>query len=481
MQNYQMPPKLFLRFFRWYCHSKLANHIEGDLLEDYGDRLKKSGKRKADIRFIIDVLLLFRPCIIRPIEGHKNLITYGMYKSYFIIGWRNLVRNKAFSFINISGLALGAACSLIIMLWVLDEKRMDAFHENSDNLFVVFRRDYYDGIISGGYATPGLLAEETREIYPEVKLATSLTLAQLDPFEANNKTLKETGSFTSPEFFSVFSFPLLAGTKDNALKTTSDIAISRKMAQDFFGSVEAAYGKSIRYQDKKDLRISAVFEDLPSNTSMKFDYLLNMKTFFDEHDWARTWGNNCVLTYVVLHPSVDISSFENKYQSFFDRHDGAQNDTYKVKLGLQKYSEQYLNSKMENGEFVGGRIQYVNLFSLIAIFIVLIACINSMNLTMAYSLKRGKEIGVKKVVGAFKAALVNQFIGEAILTAILAFVAGLIIVVSVLPVFNTITQKHIQIPVDQPYFWLSIVTAAILIGCVSGSYPAFYQSAFSPI
>ena len=440
----QMPPKFFLSFFRWYCHPKLVDHIEGDLLEDYGNRLKKSGRRKADIRFIIDVLLLFRPGIIRPIEGDRNLNNYGMYKSYFVIGWRNLVRNKASSFINISGLALGMACSLIIMLWVLDEKRMDAFHENNDNLFVVFHRGYHDGLIDGGYANPAPLAEETKEIYPEVKLATSFGLTQLIAFEANNKTMKEMGSFASPEFFSVFSFPLLAGTKESALKTTIDIAISRKMAQDFYGSVEAAYGKSIRYQNRKDLRISAVFEDLPSNTSMKFDCLLNWQTFLDENDWAKNWGNNCALTYVVLHPGTDVSSFENKFQNLLDRHEEAQSETYKVKLGLQKYSEQYLNSQMENGEFVGGRIQYVNLFSIIAVFIVLIACINSMNLTTAYSLKRSKEIGVKKVVGAFKSALVNQFIGEAILTTLLAFVAGLIIVVSILPVFNSITQKHIK-------------------------------------
>jgi ABC-type antimicrobial peptide transport system permease subunit len=481
MANDKMPPRIFLRFFRWYCHPKLADHIEGDLLEDYGARLRRSGKTKADLGFIIDVVLLFRSGIIRPTEGYRNLNNYGMYKSYFVIGWRNLVRNKAFSFINISGLALGLACSLIITLWVLDEKGMDAFHENNDNLFVVFHRGYHDGMISGGYANPGQLAEETKVIYPEVKLATSLALTQLIAFEANNKTLKETGSFASPEFFSVFSFPLLAGTKESALKTTSDIAISRKMARDFFGSVEAAYGKFIRYQNRKDLRISAVFEDLPSNTSMKFDCLVNWQTFLDENDWAKNWGNNSALTYVVLHPGTDVNSFKNKFQNFFDRHEEAQSETYKVKLGLQKYSEQYLNSQMENGEFVGGRIQYVNLFSLIAVFIVLIACINSMNVTTAYSLKRGREIGVRKVVGAFKSALVTQFIGEAILTALLAFAAGLIIVGSILPVFNNITQKQIQIPVGQPYFWLFVGTAAVLIGCISGSYPALYQSAFSPI
>lgn len=183
----------------------------------------------------------------------------------------------------------------------------------------------------------------------------------------------------------------------------------------------------------------------------------------------------------MLHTGTDVSAFENKFQHFFDNHEGAQSDTYKVKLGLQKYSEQYLHAQMENGEFVGGRIQYVNLFSIIAVFIVLIACTNSMNLTTAYSLKRSKEIGVKKVVGAFKSSLVNQFIGEAILTTLLSFVAGLMIVVGILPVFNSITQKHIQVPLSQPHFWLSIGMAAVFVGCISGSYPAFYQSAFSPI
>ncbi|OOG73178.1 hypothetical protein B0E43_13725 [Algoriphagus sp. A40] len=404
-----------------------------------------------------------------------------MYKSYFKIGWRNILRNKAFSAINISGLALGMACSLIIMLWVFDEKGIDAFHENNDNLYVVFHRAYYDGIIDGGYANPGLLAGELKEAYPEVKVATSMTLSNLYSFEANNKILKESGSFAGPDFFSVFSFPLLAGTKEHALKTTIDIAISRKMAEDFFGSVDAAYGQFIRYKNMKDMKISAVFENMPSNTSMEFDFLLNWDTFLEENDWTRNWGNNGVLCYLVLEDGTDREAFERKFRDFLNRHEDAQNENFKVKLALQKYREQYLNSKFENGEIAGGRVQYVNLFSIIAGFIVLIACINSMNLTTAYSMKRGKEIGVRKVVGAFRSALVSQFVGEAILTVLLAFALGLLIVFAALPVFNAITQKQIQIPIGQPYFWLSMGAASILLGFISGSYPALYQSGFNPL
>ena len=475
------PPPLAHRFFRWFCHPKLLKYIEGDLMELYEERVEKNGKFKADLRFIIDVIFLFRPGIIRPIEGYKNFNTYDMYKSYFKIGLRNLLRNKAFAFINISGLVLGVASSLVIMLWVFDEKGIDAFHENKDNLYVVFQRQYYDGIVNGTYATQGVLAEEIKKTYPEVKLASAMAWSQVVTFEAANKILKKTGTFASPDFFSVFSFPLLAGTKENALKTTVDIAISRKMAEDFFGSAEAAYGQPIRYENKKDLKVAAVFENLPANSSMKFDYLLNWETFLEVNSWARSWGNNGATTYLVLRQDADVKGFESKLQTFLDRHEGAQNENYKVKLGLQKYSEQYLNSEFENGEIVGGRVEYVNLFSLIALFIIVIACINSMNLTTAYSIRRGREIGVRKVVGAIRSALVHQFMGEAILTAFIAFAIAILVAFFVLPVFNTLTQKQIQLPVTDPYFWLTMGLTSIFIGILSGSYPALYQSAFNPV
>ncbi|HTF21807.1 MAG TPA: ABC transporter permease [Chryseolinea sp.] len=404
-----------------------------------------------------------------------------VYKSYFISAWRNLLRNKAFGLINISGLALGIASGLVIMLWVVDEKGIDAFHENNNNLYVVFQRQYYDGIIDGTHATPGLLADEVKKTYPEVMFATSTAWSRLVTFEVGNKLLKETGTFASPDFFSAFSFPLLSGTKEYALKSPVDIAISRKMAEDFFGSVEAAYGQSIRYENRKDLKIKAVFENLPSNTSMKFDYLLNWETFLEENEWARKWGNNGANTYLVLQQGADPKAFESKFQTFLNRHEGAQNETFKVKLGIQKYSEQYLNSKFENGEIAGGRVEYVTLFSIIAVFIVLIACINSMNLTTANSIKRGREIGVRKVMGAIRSSLVHQFIGEAVLTVLIAFAAALLLVFAILPVFNTLTQKQIQLPVTEPYFWLAMVVGSVLTGLLSGSYPALYQSAFNPV
>jgi len=405
-----------------------------------------------------------------------------MIRNYLKTAWRNLFKNKAFSAINILGLSLGMACSLLIMLWVWDEKGMDTFHTNDSQLYIVYEKQYHDGQIDGGYYTPGLLADELKQIYPEIKYSTMMAWNELNTFEANQKILKETGDFGSPDFFSVFSFPLISGTAENALKTTTDIAISRKMAEDFFGSAEAAFGQAIRYQNRKDLKISAVFENLPANSSMKFDYLINWETFLEENSWAKEWGNNGPPTFLVFHEGTDVAAFENKFQDFLEkRHPEDQSKNFVIKFALQRYSEKYLNSNIKNGEIVGGRIQYVNLFSIIAVFIVLIACINFMNLTTARSIKRGKEIGVRKVVGAIRGALIRQFIGEAVLTVLLAFVFGLLLVALILPPFNTITQKQITLPIDEPLFWLTISIVAIFIGFISGSYPALYLSGFNPV
>lgn len=404
-----------------------------------------------------------------------------MFRNYIKTAWRNLFKNRAFSAINIFGLALGMASSLLIILWVLDETGMDGFHANNDQLYVVFERQHHDGQIDGGYSTPGLLADEVKQVYPEVKYATAMAWSTTNTFEANSKLMQEAGDYGSPDFFSVFSFPLLAGTAADALKTTTDIAISRKMAEDFFGSVEVAFGQSMRYENRKDLKVSAVFENLPPNSSMKFDYILNWETFLEENDWAREWGNNGPSCFMVLEKGTDPLAFENKFRDFLDRHEEAQNKNFVIKFGLQKYSEQYLNSKFENGEIAGGRIQYVKLFSIIAVFIILIACINFMNLTTARSIKRGKEIGVRKVVGAFRGALIRQFIGEAVLIVSLGFVLGLFLVFAALPIFNSVTQKQIQFPWTDFKFWLSVSSMALFIGFVSGSYPALYLSGFNPI
>ncbi len=405
-----------------------------------------------------------------------------MIKNYFKIAFRNLWKNKVFSFINVMGLALGLACSLLIMLWVIDEYKVDAFHKNSSRLYSVYEQQFHDGQVNAFHGGPGIMADEMKRVLPEVQYATNYAWNELSTFEANNKIIKENGNHAGQDFFKMFSYPLLEGNVETALKSPLDIAISKKMADEFFGSPALAIGKTIRYQNNKDLKITAVFDDVPQNSTAQFDYILNWQSFLEGNSWAKDWTNNGPATYIMLREGTDAKAFEKKITRFLDNYNKEQTAHNYIRLGIQRYGDIYLHSNFDkNGNLSGGRIQYVQLFSIVAIFILLIACINFMNLTTARSLKRAKEIGVRKVVGAFRFSLIKQFIGEALFIVSIAIVVSLAIVVLILPSFNQLTSKQIHIPFTDLSFWLSITGLLLLTGFVSGSYPALYLSSFKPV
>jgi len=405
-----------------------------------------------------------------------------MLKNYLKTAWRNLWRNKFFSVIKLSGLALGIACSLVIMLWVNDEQSIDAFHKNGAQLYSVFERRYTDGQIGGGYATQGLMADELKRVFPEVEYATGYAWEELNTFEANNKIIKESGNHAGPDFFKMFTYPMLAGNAVTSLQSPVGIAVSKKMAADFFGSPQQAIGKTIRYNNKKDLRITAVFDNVPTSSSLQFDYILNWPIFLEDNDWARNWSNNGPLTCVMLRKGTDAKAFENKISRFLDNYNKEQTPQAYVRLGIQRYGDVYLHPDLDkNGNISGERIQYVKLFSIVAIFILLIACINFMNLETARSVKRAKEIGIRKVAGAIRFALVRQFMGEALLIVATAVIISLALVTLVLPQFNQITGKDIHIPYTDAGFWLSLSALLLATSFISGSYPAIYLSSFKPV
>jgi putative ABC transport system permease protein len=404
-----------------------------------------------------------------------------MLKNYFKTAFRNLWKSKAFSLINIFGLALGMACSLMIMLWVYDEYSVDSFHKNGEQLYSVYEKQNHDGVITAGHQSPGILADEMKKVLPEVQYAVNAGWNDLSTFEANNKIIKEDGTYAGADFFKMFTYPLLQGDVATALQSPVDIAISKKMAEDFFGSPAAAIGKTIRYQNKKDLKITAVFDNVPKNSSAPFDYVINWQTFLDNNDWAKEWTNNGPKCFISLRHGTNAYAFEQKITRFLDNYNKTQTPNDNIRLAIQRYQDMYLHSNFKNGELSGGRIQYVQLFSIVAVFILLIACINFMNLTTARSLKRAKEIGVRKVVGALRSSLIRQFIGEALLVVTLAVFVALLIVMLALPQFNQLTQKQIVIPFGLQYFWLTIGGLILLTGFISGSYPALYLSSFNPI
>ncbi len=405
-----------------------------------------------------------------------------MLKNYFKIAFRNLWKSKAFSFINIMGLALGLACSLLIMLWVIDEYKVNAFHKNGKQLYSIIERQYRDGQVDAFFGGPGVLADEMKRVLPEVQYATNYAWNELSTFEANNKIIKEDGNHAGQDFFKMFTYPLLEGSAETALLSPLDIAISKKMAEDFFGSPAEAIGKTIRFQNNKDLKVTAVFDNVPKSSTAQFDYVLNWESFLEGNGWAKEWTNNGPQTFVMLREGANAKAFEKKIARFLDKYNKEQTAHSYIRLGMQRYGDIYLHSNFDkNGELSGGRIQYVTLFSIVAIFILLIACINFMNLTTARSLKRAKEIGVRKVVGAVRFALIKQFIGEALFVVSIAVVISLAIVLLVLPSFNQLTGKQINIPFADVTFWLSIAGLLLVTGFISASYPALYLSSFKPV
>ena len=404
-----------------------------------------------------------------------------MFKNYFITAWRNFWKNRTFSLINTIGLALGMACSLFIMLWVKDEKSVDAFHANKDRLYSIYERQYYDGKISAFYGGPGKLGEELKKKIPEIEYASGMSGGDVCAFAAGDKSLKFEGTNVGNDFLKMFSFPLLAGDKNAALNSPVSIAISKKMADAFFGSAANALGKTLRYMDRKDLKVTAVYDDFPVASSRKADFLANYALFLEEEAWATNWENNGPSTFIQLKQNADPELVRKKIKRFLDGYNKELGPNFDIELDMQLYSDVYLHSVFKDGKLSGGRIEYVNLFSVVAIFILLIACINFMNLTTARSVKRSKEIGIRKVVGAVRTALIKQFLGEAIMISIFALVIALFIAMLLLPVFNDLTGKQILFPFSETGFWIMVICLTAVTGIVAGSYPAVVLSAFQPI
>ncbi|HWJ28084.1 MAG TPA: ABC transporter permease, partial [Flavisolibacter sp.] len=350
--------------------------------------------------------------------------------------------------INILGLALGIACSLLIMLWVKDERSFDAFHEHGSQLYQVYERWHFDGKEEASYPTQGLLAEELQRIVPEIVYASSMDRASapgsLSTFEANSKINKMEGVFVGNDFLRMFSFPVLQGSAMNALNRPEAIAISHKMADLFFGSPANAIGKTMRFENKEDLEVTAVFENVPANSSLQFDFLRSWMAFVQQNDWVHNWGNTSPATFVQLRTDANPEKVEAKIKDFLYHFQQKQSSVY-TELALQPFKDKYLHSTFKNGSIDGGRIEYVQLFTWIAIFIILIACINFMNLATARAVNRSKEVAVRKVVGAPRKALIKQFIGEAILLTFLSTLAGLFLADLLIPFFNQLTGKQLSL------------------------------------
>ncbi len=493
MQTHKPPPKFLLRFFRWFCHPELHPFIEGDLLELYEERRKEQGKRKANIRFAVDVLLLFRPGIIRSFTLYQPSNHRAMLRHNLILTYRNFRRYKSTFLINLVGLSSGLACALLIFLWVNDELLIDKFHKNDQKLYQVLRNlNNPNGIKTSennsDLLAPSLIEElgEIEYVVPVVDEASSAILS------FNEKKIKASGKLAGKDFFKVFSFELIQGDKDIVLADKNAIVISKELAASIFDSENDVIGKIINVVDNTDGEaiyagdyiVSGVFDIANVNTSEQFDFLLTNKLYLDKrHPSDNDWGSNNPSVYITIKDGVDIDQFNAKindfYRSKLEPLYGEKHPEWIGTMFTQRYSERYLHSHYENGKQAGGRINYVILFSVVAIIILIIACINFMNLSTAQASRRLKEVGIKKTIGVSRKVLVFQFIGESVVLVFISSLIAVSLVLLLLPQFNVITGKQLVLSLD-----INLILVALLIiiltGFLSGSYPAFFISRLKP-
>ena len=397
-----------------------------------------------------------------------------MIKNFLKITFRSLRRNKAFSTINILGLSIGMASALLILLWVQNELSFDRFYQKTDRLYKMYNRDKFDGELHSWNSTPKVMAPALKKDYPEVEDATRYNNIT---FLVSNgeKHLNVRGAFADSSFLKMFSFPLLKGNVDLALNSSYNIVLTQKLAIKLFGN-EDVIGKTVIIDSNENFTVSAVLKDLPNNTSFNFEYLLPW-SFMKRLDWDDdNWANNSVSTYVLLKPDASQAAFDKKVENITRNH-----SKETTQLFTQPLSRLHLYSKDENGKLVGGQIETVNLFIIIAVFILLIACINFMNLSTAQSEKRAKEVGIRKVAGAYRKGLVLQFIGESVMLSLIAFIVAVMLVQFSLQGFNQLTGKELFVDYSNPFFWFFTIAFILFTGLIAGSYPAFYLSSFTPV
>ena len=405
-----------------------------------------------------------------------------MFRNYLKTAWRNFLRNRQFSILNLLGLSTGLACALLIYLWVATEIKVDKFNAQDDRLFQILMNVQSEKGIETVEWTPGLLASSLTNEIPDVEYASSvIPVSWFDKpaiLTYEDKHISVSSQFAGKDYFKVFPFNLIEGTTEQVLRDKNSIVVSKDVAQKMFGQSQNVVGKTItlnREDYNNDYIVSGIFE-LPENLTSKFDVVLNYSLFIDKNKKLENWGNNDPFTYVRLKANASTVAFANKISSFVK----LKKPDSKAILIAQNYSDRYLYNRFENGNVAGGRIEYVKLFSIIALFILIIACINFMNLATAKAATRMKEVGVKKVMGAARLSLVIQFLVEAFLMTCLSVLVAVAIVLLLLPAFNKFTASPITLHFGWPLF-IAGFAFAVFTALLAGSYPALYLSGFKPV
>lgn len=394
-----------------------------------------------------------------------------MFKTNLKIAWRNLLKDKQFTLLNTLGLSAGLACTMLIFLWVYDESRYDKFFANDDRLYRLMENNSVE--------SSGLLSDAVKQQVPGVEYAAAVAPSDWFPqytLSADGKNIKASGQYAGADYFNIFSFKLIEGDKNKVLADKSSIVISDELATKLFGRTDNLVGKAVRFDQDTTFFVSGIFEKVPDRSSQKFDFVLSFDYFKSIKEWVTRWSDRGPSNYILLNKETEIDDLNKSIANVITVNTG---DTSR-KVTTAKFSDLYLHNNYENNVPGDGRIEYVRLFSYLAIFILIIACINFMNLSTAKASRRLKEIGIKKVVGACRKQLVFQFLFESVLLTLFASVFAIGIAMLLLPAFNALTGKQINFSFDTNVFMYFIIII-LITGMLAGSYPALYLSKFNPL
>ncbi|HEV3414833.1 MAG TPA: ABC transporter permease [Puia sp.] len=402
-----------------------------------------------------------------------------MFTNYLKAYLRNLWKNRTYTFLNIIGLAVGITCSTLIFLWVEDEFNWNhQFANKKQFLYQVEDNQTYDGTTYTFEATPGPLAASMKADIPGIANSSHLTWTNRALFSLNDKSLYEEGSFCDASFLSMFNLDFAEGNPATALGDIHSLVISRSMATAIFGATDPL-GKIVRMNNADQYTITGVFDDLPENTSFRFHWLGNYQAFYQNNQWLQQWGTNSIMTFVELKPSANPSAINKLLTDYVQtKSPGAAMKGFIFPMSDWRLYRSFKNGKQDASN---GRIQYVRIFIIIAWIILIIACINFMNLATASSERRAREVGVRKVLGAGKGKLIGQFIGESLLMAFLAVIVSIGLTTLILPAFNTLVEKQLSLNLLNPLHLAGLLTIGLLCGFLAGSYPSFYLSSFNPV
>ncbi|MEM9324280.1 MAG: ABC transporter permease [Bacteroidota bacterium] len=478
MSRDSSPPKIPLRLLRWFCKEELLEDVEGDLSELFADRYA-TDPAKAKIKFIQDVLMLFRPGIVRGIHIPNRIIHQAMVKNFLKIAFRNAIRYKGYTLLNLLGLVVGIAASMLIILWISYERGVDQFHQKGDQIYQVFRNmNQSNGMVATSSAIPKPAADLVAAEYPQVEEVVLMSWSLDFQIALGDQNMEEEGHYVSPNFLETFSFELVESDGEDMLHAPQTMVISERLAKKHFKEDwKTSIGQTLRVDDSylstsEDVKIVGIFKDIPDNSTLQFDFLLPIEPFVRQSSWVDNWGNGSFQTFLVISDPKNSEVVADRIFDEINTHTQDNDLAGDETLILHRFDKKYLYSNFENGVIAGGRIDYVRMMTIIASFLLLIACINFMNLSTARSARRSKEIGLRKVMGARKGSISSQFFLEAMLLTGLAVILSVGVVLLLLPYFNTLVGLELKLDLSAGITWVFLGGLTLILGALSGLYPA---------